>query len=235
MIAKKNSRFDLEQKRTVLFQVGLFAAGSFTLAAFTYTSGVPVLNDQHASTTQPIEWVIEQPEQPETPKPMVQQPQRQETEDQPQQTESLDNSQDLSENMESTENTSTDVKSTVDPPKIGGFSGGFVEIDEDPIDPFPSTPAAYIGGLEEMQKEIHENFNYPEIEQSFGTQGTVYLSFVIERDGTVSNIKVERGVSEDIDREAKRVVKLLNHWKPAENAHGKVRTIAYLPIRVTLE
>jgi protein TonB len=124
-------------------------------------------------------------------------------------------------------------------PYIGPPNGGVVrkkvDIDEDPVDPFPPIPAEYKGGSASMQKFINEQIRYPEIDRTMGVQGTVYVSFVIERDGSVSNVKIERGVSETIDREAKRVVKMLNQWIPAQNAFGKVRTNAFLPINFRLD
>lgn len=232
MIAKKNSRFDLEQKRTALFPVGLLAAGSFTLAAFTYGTGVPKESDERVFATHETElFLLEQePLQVKQERP-VEIPQTSQREE-PQMSESGLSPQ-ISEDMQETGNTSSHVQPVVTPPFTGPI-GDPGKIIEDPIDPWPTTPAYYCGGVPAMQEKIYQSVNYPEIDRLAGIEGTVHLSFVIERDGTVSNVKVERSVSETIDREAVRVVNQLNKWIPAQNAHGKVRTTAHLPIRFML-
>ena len=65
-------------------------------------------------------------------------------------------------------------------------------------------------------------------------QGRVYLSFVVEKDGGISNVKVERGVSKDLDREAKRIVRAMPKWEAGEVGGKKVRTRCSLPIVFTL-
>ena len=86
-----------------------------------------------------------------------------------------------------------------------------------------------------MQTDISETIVYPEIDQRMGNQGTVYVSFIVEKDGSVTNVQIERGISETIDREAKRIVRGFPNWKPAENAFGKVRTIVRLPIKFIIQ
>ena len=65
-------------------------------------------------------------------------------------------------------------------------------------------------------------------------QGKVYLSFVVGSDGSISQVKVERGVSKDLDREAKRVVRSMPKWVPGEAGGKKVATRCRLPIVFTL-
>ena len=120
----------------------------------------------------------------------------------------------------------------------GGFvavTSGDVDVDGGDFDPFPQIEAEYFGGPVQMQLDINETIIYPEIDQRIGNQGTVYVSFIIEKNGAVSNVQIERGISETIDREAKRIVKEFPKWKPAENAYGNVRTIVRLPIRFIIQ
>ena len=65
-------------------------------------------------------------------------------------------------------------------------------------------------------------------------QGRVFLAFVVEKDGSITNVRVERGVSIDLDREAKRVVSLMPNWIPAESGGKFVRCRARLPISFKL-
>ncbi len=234
MIAKKNSRFDLEQKRIVLFQVGLLAAGSFVLAAFTYTSELPSEFDRNVVSQVDIDYQLIEPEEPKMDEVVVKRQDQNQSQDQSQDN-NAGNSQAISENSQSTQNSSTDVKPGLDLPDVGDPNGGLVEIIDDELDPWPKTPARYVGGYAEMQKHIIDVLEFPEIDRQIGTQGKVYLIFVVERDGSVTNVGIERGVSETIDREAKRIVRSFPKWIPGENEYGPVRTQVRLPINFVVK
>ena len=85
-----------------------------------------------------------------------------------------------------------------------------------------------------MQKWIAENVQYPQTAIEMNEQGKVYLSFVVEPDGSISNIAIERGVSGDLDKEAKRLVRKMPKWSPGEAKGKKARTRCRLPINFTL-
>lgn len=229
MIAKKNSRFDLERKRTALFQVGLLAASSFTLAAFTYTSETQSEFEKNVVSYDMISYELVEKEQPKVPEKTEVRPPQTQNNDQ-QQTDASAASNLISENMDETENSSDFVVTGITIPDLGGNGIGIIQVDEDILDPFPSIEAKYVGGVIAMQQYFNSTIKYPQIDLDLGVEGTVYVSFIVERDGSVSNVNIERGVSETIDREAKRIVRSFPKWIPAENAHGKVRTIARLPI-----
>ena len=61
-------------------------------------------------------------------------------------------------------------------------------------------------------------------------QGRVYISFVVEKDGTITDVKVDRSISKELDREAKRIVRLMPKWVAGETKGEKVRTRCSLPI-----
>lgn len=229
MIAKKNSSLDLEKKRTVLFQIGLLTASSFTLAAFTYRTPLVHETEKRAIGAHEVSF---QTEVVETPKIEVK---VQDTQQQSQQQTQLDLNVEPDERSESGENSNT----APDPGKIGssdlGYKlGEFVIIDADPIEgeifENVDVEARYVGGREEMVKFISENIVFPDDAKMFGDQGTVYVSFVIEKDGSVTNVGIERGVTNALDREAKKVVRSFPKWIPAEINFAKVRTIVRLPI-----
>lgn len=233
MIAKKNSRFDLERKRIVLFQIGLLTASSFTLAAFTYQTPMEHEVEKRAVAHQQVTFTTEF-----EPKKKVERVVVQNTQNNQQQT-----TVDL--NLKPTEDTKSKKNSNSAPNpndlgfeslgyKIGGeiSIGGDVEIEEEIFD-FVDTEATYVGGRVEMQKFILDNVEYPEEARIFGDQGTVYVSFVIEKDGTVSTVGIERGVTNALDREAKRLVRSFPKWIPAELNFANVRTRVRLPIVFT--
>lgn len=95
--------------------------------------------------------------------------------------------------------------------------------------------AEFYGGHKSMTRFINSNVKYPQISVEMEEQGKVYLSFVVEADGRISTIDIERGVSKDLDREAKRVIRLMKYWCPAYCNGEAVRSKAYLPIVFTLQ
>jgi TonB family protein len=65
-------------------------------------------------------------------------------------------------------------------------------------------------------------------------RGKVYLNFVIEQDGKITHVAISKGVSFDIDQEAKRVLRAMPNWIPGKFLDEKVRTKASIPIEFTL-
>ena len=104
-----------------------------------------------------------------------------------------------------------------------------------PVIDFPDVEAKFPGGEEAMMKFISDNIKCPEIDRELGNHGRVYVQFVVEKDGSLSNLKIMRGVSETIDREAKRVIRLMPKWTPGEIRGKAVRCKSLLPIKFTLE
>jgi len=238
MNAKKNSRYDLEGKRIVFFQLGLLTTGAFTLAAFTYKS--PIEDDVQKHTVTAHEISIIEEVQKEIPKLADPIPQVVKDPDVSTSGPTLNITQDVTSNINQTNNTSKDVKSDVG---VGGITVKTGDLDLDlgtaivdiEIIDFPAKDAQFIGGVAAMQKFINENLVYPDEAIELNVQGLVYVSFVVERDGSVSNVSVERGVYQSIDREAVRVIRSFPNWIPGEMPAGKVRTRVRVPINFTLQ
>lgn len=234
MIAKKNSRVDLERKRIVLFQIGLLTAGSFTLAAFNYSAPIKTELEKKAVAFEPVTYDLEIPTpEKKVEEPIIKPPVQQESSSEP--SIDLDNQQ-LSESISETESTTKLPEPNVSlPTGLTVVTGETVDVDAEYIEPFPPIEASYIGGVNKMNLDISNKIIYPEIDRRLGNEGTVYVSFIVEKDGSVTNVEIVRGITETIDREAKRIVKEFPKWKPAENAYGKVRTIVRLPLKFILE
>lgn len=96
------------------------------------------------------------------------------------------------------------------------------------------TDAVFPGGQANMFYFIMNYLNYPEESIEFGEQGKVYLSFIVEPDGIISNIKVLRGVSKLIDQEAKRIIKAMPRWIPGVCNGRRVRTKMNIPLNFAL-
>lgn len=101
---------------------------------------------------------------------------------------------------------------------------------------FPDIEAQYPGGANAMFQFLQDSLRYPETATGYlPNQGRVYVSFIVEKDGGVTNVKVERGVSEEFDREAKRLVRSMPNWTPAESKGVICRSRLRLPITFGLK
>lgn len=86
------------------------------------------------------------------------------------------------------------------------------------------------GGMEALYRYLASNIKYPEQAKAENLQGRVFVSFVIEKDGSVSNIKVLRDIGGGCGEEAIRVVQNMPKWKPGRQRGRRVRTQFQLPI-----
>ncbi len=95
-------------------------------------------------------------------------------------------------------------------------------------------PPKYPGGEPARLKFFADNLKYPKQAKENGIQGKVYVSFVVEPDGSVTNIKILRGIGGGCDEEAIRVVKLMPKWEPGTQRGKNVRVQFNLPIKFSL-
>jgi TonB family protein len=109
------------------------------------------------------------------------------------------------------------------------------KIEDVPVYTLVEKMPEYIGGDYARNKFMAEEIMYPQKATENGIQGTVYISFIIEKDGAVSNVKVLRGIGGGCDEESMRVVKLLNKWKPGSQNGKNVRVIFNMPIYFKLQ
>ena len=95
--------------------------------------------------------------------------------------------------------------------------------------------AAFPGGEVALMKFVKEHINYPAYEKEADISGRVLVRFVIEKDGSVSNVEILKKVSPGIDKEAKRVIESMPKWTPAKNNGKPVRLWFNMPINFTLQ
>lgn len=92
----------------------------------------------------------------------------------------------------------------------------------------------YPGGKSAMYAYMGKSIKYPEKARKNATEGTVYVTFVVKKDGSVSSVSVLRGIGDGCDEEAVRVIKEMPNWKPGMQ-RGKAVNVQYnLPIKFTL-
>lgn len=222
MEAKKNPSVDNERmKWPVTLIGGLFVSG-MVLASFTFEQPIfaEKLSDNGPSgdnSTVQVEEKAPEQEEPEQEEPVVVA------------------TPPPTDKIEKKENEEKKPKATVTPP-----APPKIEIKEKPkpkaeVVEYPDVDAEFPGGGAELKRFIASNIQYPEISIQMEDQGRVALKFVVEADGSITNIEVERSVSKELDREAKRVVRSMPKWTPGEVGGKKVRTRCRLPIVFTLQ
>ena len=94
------------------------------------------------------------------------------------------------------------------------------------VETMPSFP----GGQTALVAYLQENLKYPQSARDNGIQGRVYINFVVEKDGSISNVKVNRGIGGGCDEEAVRVVKAMPKWIPGVQKDQTVRVSYMMPI-----
>lgn len=101
----------------------------------------------------------------------------------------------------------------------------------DVVEQMPSFP----GGQSALMSYLANNIKYPVVAQENGVQGRVVVSFVVERDGSITDVQVVRSVDPSLDREAQRVVRSMPKWIPGKQNGQAVRVKYNVPVSFRLE
>ena len=116
-----------------------------------------------------------------------------------------------------------DPPGLIDPPEV---NDEFFMV----VENMPEFPGGDLG----FMKYIQRNLNYPPIAEEYNITGKVYISFIVDKSGSVKNVKVVRGVDKNLDAEAVRVVKSLPKYKPGTQRGRAVNVMFTIPINFTL-
>jgi periplasmic protein TonB len=94
----------------------------------------------------------------------------------------------------------------------------------------------YPGGEAEMMRFLSKELKYPRKARKQGKEGTVYIGFVVEKDGSITYVQVKRAIKDDVvlGKEAMRVVKKMPKWTPGKMQNQPVRVLYTLPIKFSL-
>lgn len=95
--------------------------------------------------------------------------------------------------------------------------------------------AEFPGGMAALMKWLSNNIRYPEAAQQNDVQGRVIVKFVVEKDGSVSQVQILKGVDKDLDKEALRVVNKMPKWQAGKNNGVAVRSYFTLPVNFRLQ
>tara|TARA_B100000900_G_scaffold245696_1_gene208938 strand:- start:26115 stop:26768 length:654 start_codon:yes stop_codon:yes gene_type:complete len=216
MEIKKNPKVDLEKKRSLYLQIGFIIALLLVYVAFEYKNydksnyNLGDLNlDDLEEEIIPITKQEQKPPPPPPPPPEI--------------IEIVEDEVEIEEELE-IEDTESDEDE-------------IIEIEEEDDDEFfmvvenmPEFPGGDLG----LMKYIQKNVKYPPIAKEYNITGKVYVQFIVDKSGIVTNVKVVRGVDKNLDAEAVRVVKSLPKYKPGKQRGKPVRVMFTIPINFTL-
>lgn len=227
-----NERMNRREERdsSPRFALGMMTTGALLLAAFTYSSKSEIQKELEKVKPTQITYTTIQEKEPELPKPEVIK-----TQTPPSSNPSLpilDNPQVVGSEITSVVNTNNPI-TTVVVPGGGDFEigGGELEVIDDEIVEYPTKDAEYEGGFGAMMKFIQTNITFPDDAFNEPKKVVVFVRFVVEKDGSVSNVSVMGETPSEYNQAAIKVVRKLKNWTPAETAKGKVRSYVSLPIR----
>nr|WP_298630850.1 energy transducer TonB [uncultured Porphyromonas sp.] len=110
-----------------------------------------------------------------------------------------------------------------------------IEPEPDHIYEYLEEMPEFPGGQAAMMEWLSKNINYPPIAAENNIQGRVMVSFVVETDGSLSNVRVVRGVDPNLDREAMRLVSMMPKWKPGMQDGKRARARFTLPVQFSLQ
>ena len=222
MELKKSKEADLENKVWVFRFLGLIMIASVVLMAFTFVVADPdeyVEEKDDDGLGEELVFDLEIPEEEppeeieETPPPPV-----------------IEDVVEVEDDVEIEETNLDDMIIDEPPPPDDPID----EIEEEPVIDFAEVEPTFPGGEGAMMQWIQDNIEYPQLAVEMGEQGIVYVQFVVNKDGSIEQVRVMRGVSDSLDDEAKRVVKKMPKWTPGEQAGKKVRVRYTLPIHFRL-
>jgi protein TonB len=229
MELKKSPKVDLESKRNVYLMVGLVVSLGIILLAFEWTakpSKVEGLGTMNALDVEeeiiPItrEQEIKPPPPPPPPKVI-------------EVLNIVDDEAEIDDELE-IDDTEADDNTLINVAPV--ISAREEEEEEEAqvffiVEDMPEFP----GGEMALRTYIANQIKYPVIAQENGIQGKVYVTFVVGKDGSVSNASIARGVDPSLDKEALRVINTLPKWKPGKQ-RGKAVNVSYtVPINFQLQ
>ncbi|MBO5014975.1 MAG: energy transducer TonB [Bacteroides sp.] len=228
MEVKKSPKADLEGKKSTGLLIGYVLALAVMFIAFEWSERDKVINiDSGLSEVVFEEEMIPITEQEEqkAPPPPPEAPKAEEI------IEIAENDADVEETtIQASDETDKAVEVKYVPVEVEEE-----EVEEQQIFQVVEEMPEFPGGMGECMKWLGKNMKYPTISQENGVQGRVIVQFVVNRDGSIVDATVARGVDPYLDKEALRVVGLMPKWKPGKQRGKAVRVKYTLPVMFRLQ
>jgi protein TonB len=223
MEAKKTESADLMKKTSFFFSIGLLVTLGLVFTAFEWKQYEDSLIDLQGKNTNIFEEMLEVPptEQPPPPAPIIQQPQIVEVPDEEEIKEDLN----LKFDVEVTEETKVE-EVVVAPVEEKENVDEIFSVVEESASPKGGYPAFY--------KFVGEKIKYPAQARRMGIEGKVFVEFVVNRDGSIVDVKAIKGIGAGCDEEAVRIVQSAPAWTPGKQRGKPVRQKMVIPITFKL-
>lgn len=228
LIQKKNTKATNQIKYSRLFfSIGLCLSLLFIITAFEWKFYDENEVMDLGVVASDFEDIIEVPptEQPPTPQPKIVQPKIIEVPDEAEIMEEIE----IDLDIEMTEN------QIIDQPVFEELQMEIQEEKTDEIFTIVETQPEPIGGFSSFYKYVSENLSYPRLARYNSIEGRVYIEFVVEKDGSLTDIKTLKGIGGGCDEEACRIISSAPNWKPGKQRGNPVRVKMVIPILFRLE
>ncbi|WP_017732053.1 energy transducer TonB [Nafulsella turpanensis] len=218
MEPKKNPKADLTRKSNLFFAIGLVVSIMLVIVAFEWKSYDEVVAVDMGVAADNFEELIDIPitEQPPPPPPKIQQPEIIEVPDE----EVIEEEIELDIDLEVVEEDVVEEIVFEEAPEEEPVEQIFEVVEQQP------TPE---GGMEAFYKFIAEELEYPAQAQRMGVEGRVFVQFVVDEKGNVSDVKAVKGIGAGADEEAVRVIKQTK-WNPGMQRGRPVKVRMVMPV-----
>ncbi|CCX53054.1 MAG: energy transducer TonB [Bacteroidales bacterium] len=224
MEIKKTPKADLENRRTLFTEIGLVVALLVVWGAFSYSTKEKAVASL-GEDTQVVEVEDMVPITEETPPPPPEAPKIPVLSDQ---IDIVEDDIKVDDNFMSLEDDASLGVEIMD--YVEEVKEEVVEEEAIPFQLVEEKPSFNGGDANEFSKWVNSKLQYPEIAKENGVQGRVTLQFTVNPDGSVSNVKVLRGVDSSLDKEAVRVVSMSPKWKPGKQRDRAVKVTYTFPV-----
>ena len=224
MEIKKTPKADLENRRTLFTEIGLVVALLVVWGAFSYSTKEKAVASL-GEDTQVVEVEDMVPITEETPPPPPEAPKIPVLSDQ---IDIVEDDIKVDDNFMSLEDDASLGVEILD--YVEEVTEEVVEEEAIPFQLVEEKPSFNGGDANEFSKWVNSKLQYPEIAKENGVQGRVTLQFTVNPDGSVSNVKVLRGVDSSLDKEAVRVVSMSPKWKPGKQRDRAVKVTYTFPV-----
>lgn len=220
---KKTNHADLERIRPVIFNISLIITLLLIIAAFEWRTIDKAEQKDVVRKTSDFEEIIEVPqtEIPPPPPPVIQQPRIIEVANEEEIIEEIKVEFDID-----VTNTTVSQEFTIDTTPM-------VQVEDEEADKIflvVEQSAAPKGGMSAFYEHVSKNIHYPAQARRMNIEGKVFVEFVVDKDGTLTNFVVVKGIGAGCDEEAVRIIQSAPPWVPARQRGKPVRQRMVLPI-----
>jgi len=223
METKKSDRAQLESKRTLYFSIGLVLSVAAITLAFEWKSYElgPLVDlrstESEVPEVQQVPITIQTPPPPPVVMPVIKE---------------IPDEEEPAVDINFTFDIEVDEASVIDNPVPDNLPD---ETTEDEPFIFVEQQPAPEGGMQAFYRYVSQKINYPQQAVRQGVEGKVFVSFIVNTDGSLTDIQILKGIGAGCDEEALRVLKQAPRWKPGKQRGRAVRVRMQIPIAFSLQ